>query len=92
MTISAPTGSVAEAMTRLQRMIGDDYVMRATTVGDALVDVEVIPRDAACEECLVPKDVLRDVADLCLTDSGYRVRELRYPGESRDEAEPCRQA
>lgn len=88
MTTSAQATPLAEAMTKLQRMTGDDYIMRATTVGDTLVDVEVIPRDEACEECLVPKDVMRDVADICLQDTGYRVRELRYPGESGDEVAP----
>ena len=92
MTTSAQAASLAEAMTRLQRMTGDDYDMRATAVDDALVDVEVIARDEACEECLVPKDVMRDVADICLQETGYRVRQLWYPGESRDEVAPWPQA
>ncbi|MGI5157466.1 hypothetical protein [Microbispora sp. CA-102843] len=92
MTTSAHANSLSEAMSRLQRMIGQDYVMHATVVDAASVDVEVIPRDEACEECLAPKDVMRGVADDCLSATGYRVRDLVYPGERKREAEPCQRA
>ncbi|GAA1016435.1 hypothetical protein Aple_019970 [Acrocarpospora pleiomorpha] len=80
--------SLPEAMSRLQGMIGQDYLMRATIVDAASVDVEVVAREEACQECIVPKEFMRDVADDCLSGTGYRVRDLVYPGERA--AEPCR--
>lgn len=83
MSTSAQTGSVHEAMTRLQRMIGEgDYTVRATVVEDGSVDVAVTARDEACAECLVPKEMMRGIADECLAGTGHRVRELHYPGDA----------
>jgi hypothetical protein len=76
------TNTLDEVIERLQRTIGeDDYTILATVVDDSSVDLRVLARDDACAECLVPKDMMRMIADnfLAETTSAYRVRELDYP-------------
>jgi hypothetical protein len=81
------TMSVHEALARLQRMIGEgDYTVLAVAVEDGCVDVAVQARDAACAECLVPKEMMRGIADECLTGTGHRVRALHYPDDHPDDA------
>jgi 4-hydroxy-4-methyl-2-oxoglutarate aldolase len=71
-----------EAVDALRRMIGEqDYTLRTTVVDESSVDIAVSARDAACEECLVPKEMMRSIADDCLSGTGYRLRTLTYPGE-----------
>lgn len=80
--MTAADPALQDAVSSLQRMLGeDDYKIRATVVDDVSVDLRVIARDAACAECLVPKDMMRGIADERLTPTRYRVRVLLYPDD-----------
>jgi hypothetical protein len=43
--------------------------------------IEIVARDGACEDCLVPKDVMRMVLANELPP-GVQLADLRYPGEA----------
>lgn len=76
------TAELTEAVNALRRMIGeDDYTLHTTVIDESSIDIAVSARDAACEECLVPKEIMRDIADDYLSSTGYRLRTLTYPGE-----------
>ncbi|SHK68436.1 hypothetical protein SAMN05443637_11066 [Pseudonocardia thermophila] len=80
--MTAVDPALQDALNHLQRMLGeDDYRIQATVVDDVSVDLRVIARDAACAECLVPKDMMRGIADEHLTATRYRVRVLLYPDD-----------
>jgi hypothetical protein len=80
-----------EAMNNLRRMIGEqDYTLDVTLVDESAIDIAVSARYAACEECLVPKEMMRSIADDCLSGTGYRLRTLTYPGEERAGEPPWR--
>ena len=85
MADNTDTQTLDEVIERLQRTIGEeDYTILATVVDDSSVDLRVLARDDACAECLVPKDMMRMIADnfLAETTSTYRVRELDYPEDA----------
>lgn len=81
MTTAGET-TLQDVVSHLQRMIGqDDYSIRATVVDDVSVDLRVLARDEACAECLVPKDMMRGIANESLAATRYRVRVLLYPND-----------
>jgi predicted GTPase len=83
MADNANTQTLDEVVGRLQRTIGeDDYSIIATVVEEGSVDLRVLARDDACAECLVPKDMMRLIADNFLAEIEYRVRELAYPEDA----------
>ncbi len=76
------TQTLEDVVHRLQRTIGeDDYTIVATDIDGASVDLQVLARDEACADCLVPKDMMRLIADNYLAEIEYRVRELTYPDD-----------
>jgi 4-hydroxy-4-methyl-2-oxoglutarate aldolase len=76
------TAELNEAVDALRRMIGEqDYTLHVSVIDESSVDITVSARDAACEECLVPKDMMRSIADDYLSGAGYHLRALTYPGE-----------
>lgn len=80
--MTAADPALHDAVGELQRMLGaDDYSIRATVVDDVSVDLRVLARDEACAECLVPKDMMRGIADQSLAATRYRVRVLLYPDD-----------
>lgn len=85
------TAGLNKAVGALRRMIGErDYSLDVTAVDESSVDIAVSARDAACEECLVPKEMMRSIADDCLSGTGYHLRTLTYPGEERPGEPPAR--
>jgi hypothetical protein len=71
------------AMATLQSMVdADGFELSATAVDDGSVDLVVAARDGACADCLVPKNIMRSIADAELAPAGRRVRELHYPADA----------
>ena len=81
--MSGLPSALQQAIGDLQRMLGqDDYTITADLVDDQTLDMAVDARDHACAECIVPKEVLRSIADDSLAPTGFHVRQLTYPGEA----------
>ena len=88
MADEAQVQTLDDVVGRLQRTIGeDDYSIVATVVDPGSVDLQVLARDEACVECLVPKDMMRLIADNFLAEIDYRVRGLAYPDDPAPDAD-----
>ncbi len=50
---------------------------------NGILDASVVANAGACEECLVPKQVMLHMLDSALRGSGVRVGALRLPSEAK---------
>jgi hypothetical protein len=66
-----------------QTLDADGYALVVESVGETSVNVRVDATPSACEECLVPKDVMATILTQALTTAGLDGLELSiaYPGE-----------
>ncbi|GAA2353046.1 hypothetical protein GCM10009854_33850 [Saccharopolyspora halophila] len=63
-------------------LAADDYSLDVARDGDA-VKVSITAGPAACEDCLVPKPLMRGVLQSALGVPSERI-ELIYPGEEQE--------
>ena len=59
----------------------DGYDLRIQDLGAGRLRATVLALEGACEECLVPKDVMRHMLLRQLKNAGAQEIELHYPGE-----------
>ena len=79
--MSAAQAQVTELLKGMLQPDGYDVVVHAWPVDDeGLAHLEIVAGAEACEDCLVPKDVMRMVLANELP-AGVKLATLQYPGE-----------
>jgi hypothetical protein len=79
------TTAFETAVATLQAMFAaDGFELSAAPVDDTSVDLFVATGQDACADCLVPKDIMRTIADAELAPTGRQVRDLHYPTDTHD--------
>jgi hypothetical protein len=80
--MSAAQAQVTDLLRGMLQPDGYDLVVHEWPADDAgPVRLEIIAGAEACEDCLVPKDVMRMVLENELPP-GVEIADLRYPGEA----------
>lgn len=85
MSGSATTGGLDEALAPMREQLGaDGYGLQASLTDEHVLEVEVVALDDACEECLVPRDLLATMLADQLTTAGHPVDDIRvrYPTDA----------
>ena len=59
----------------------DGYDLVVARQHDDVVDLQVVAGSAACEDCLVPKEVFAQIVSQHLSPAGLQLGELAYPNE-----------
>lgn len=81
--MSAPPDIAAIEASLVQLREGlnvDGYEMKVRNADDGVLDVEVLARDDACEDCLVPKEAMAQIIQAALPeDMGFHSVQLAYP-------------
>jgi hypothetical protein len=75
--------SIEQALDPFRQSLGaDGYGLRVDTVEAGVLRLSILALADACEECLVPKELMTAmIQDTISRESGIREIELTYPGE-----------
>jgi hypothetical protein len=70
MPVTASADDVERALQSMRTMLAADGYELNVRVDDGRLDLRVAATDGACEDCLVPKPVMRDIAVQMLGKEG----------------------
>jgi hypothetical protein len=84
--MASPPPFIAEALSSLKTMLeADGYGLELSEDGSAALVARIVASPGACEDCLVPKEMMRRYFQDALTpvcEFGLPDIRLVYPGES----------
>lgn len=84
MTAPILPGPALDAIEELRAMLdADSFDLVATAVDDGIVDLQVRAGKGACADCLVPKALMREIAQARLAHAGIHLRQLHYPDKDQ---------
>lgn len=75
---SAVEGPIAQLRTMLE---ADGYGIEWRPTGPSSIALEIVAGADACEDCLVPKEVMLGIAGTMLAPTGVSATEIVYPAE-----------
>jgi Fe-S cluster biogenesis protein NfuA len=85
MPVTASADDVERALQKMRTMLAADGYELDVRVDGGRLDLRVVATGGACEDCLVPKPVLRDIAVQMLDKEGIGGEasdvELTYPAD-----------
>jgi Fe-S cluster biogenesis protein NfuA len=86
MSVTASAEDVERALEKMRTMLAADGYALDVRVSDGRLDLSVRATDGACEDCLVPKPVLRDIVVQMLGREGVSTEAsdvvLTYPADA----------
>lgn len=59
----------------------DGYTLQVVGVAGGRLELEILARENACEECLVPKSIMLSMIEPKVRDRGFDQIDVKYPND-----------